>query len=197
MIPSRLLVVPRWAGRPGSDFYPWLVTTLAAEHPGRFAQVQVLDLPHPELPEVEVWTAAISWALGTAREQLAHTYVLAHSVGCQALLRSLTRLPVGASVAGVLAVAGWFAIDRPWDSIRPWLEPIPELARARAATKKLQVLLSDNDPFTSDYAANQRAWQEQLSAQVQLVPSGLHFNAKAEPAVLSALLTLSDPAGGE
>ena len=191
MTSRRLLVVPRWAGRPESDFYPWLLTTLLREHPDLFAEIRVLDLPRPELPDVETWPAAISEALGTDADQLANTYVLAHSVGCQAVLRSLGRLPEGSQVAGFLAVAGWFAIDKPWDSIRPWLAPIPELPRARAAAQKLLVLLSDNDPFTSDSAANQRDWEERLGAHVKLAPAALHFNAPIEPAVLAALLELS------
>lgn len=190
---NRLVIVPRWAGKSDSDFYPWLLATLKAEHPGRFEQVQALDLPRPELPEVAVWPAAIAAALGTDPEVLARTYVLAHSVGCQALVRCLSELPAGAHVAGVLAVAGWWELDNPWDSIRPWLAPVAGLARARAAAKKWLVLLSDNDPFTSGWQRNQQLWQERLGAQCRLAPGGRHFNAPAEPEVLTALLQLSAP----
>jgi predicted alpha/beta hydrolase family esterase len=193
MTPRRLLIVPRWAGRPTSDFYPWLLTTLRSEHPGRFAEVQVLDLPRPEQPDVAAWPAAISAALGSDPKVLANTYVLAHSVGCQALLRSLSQLPEGHKLAGALAVAGWFTIDKPWDSIRPWLEPVPALARARAALPALLVLLSDNDPFTHDAVQNQRDWEDRLGARVKIAPAALHFNAPIEPAVLAALLELTGP----
>lgn len=191
-----MLIVPRWAGSPGSDFYPWLLDRLRSEHPGLFAEARALALPRPELPDVQAWPDAISQALGTDADLLARTYVIAHSVGCQALLRSLAELPEGRHVAGVLCVAGWWEIDRPWDSIRPWLTPIPHLERVRAAAGDLQdlgmlrVLLSDDDPFTADHAANQRAWQERLGARVELVRGGRHFNAAEEPAVLAALLAL-------
>lgn len=186
----RLLIVPRWAGSPVSDFYPWLLNELQGEHPGRFGEARALALPHPELPDVRAWPAAIGAALGTDEDLLSRTFVLAHSVGCQALLRSLAELPEGLRVAGVLCVAGWWTLDRPWDSIKPWLSPISNLARARDAAGTLRVLLSDDDPFTADHGENQRAWQEQLGARVELVRGRRHFNATAEPAVLGALLEL-------
>lgn len=189
----RLIIVPRWGGRPDADFYPWLLARLSSEHAELFSQVQVLDLPKPELPDVKTWPAAISTVLGTEPSRLENTYVLAHSVGCQALMRSLFELPDETRIGGALCVAGWWEIDRPWDSIRPWLAPLQKLSRIRTAMKKLRVLLSDNDPFTADHVRNSKQWQDLLGAQVQLEPGGKHFNAAEEPAVLAALLTLLAP----
>lgn len=191
----RLLIVPRWAGRPESDYYPWLLARLAAEPHlrGLFTEARVLALPRPELPDVSAWPAAIATELqapGQDAAALERTYVLAHSVGCQALLRALRQLPEGAAIGGALCVAGWWQIDRPWDSIRPWLEPIDDLERARAAVRTLRVLLSDNDPFTADHVSNAERWQ-QLGAGVRLAPGGRHFNSAEEPAVLAALLELA------
>ena len=189
----RLLIVPRWAGRPESDYYPWLLARLATEHPGLFAEARVLLLPRPELPDVDAWPAAIAAELqapGQDAAALEQTYVLAHSVGCQALLRALRGLAPGpGGIGGALCVAGWWQIDRPWDSIRPWLEPMDGLERARAAVRTLRVLLSDNDPFTADHVGNAERWQ-QLGAGVRLAPGGRHFNNAEEPAVLAALLEL-------
>jgi hypothetical protein len=188
--------VPRWAGRPESDYYPWLLARLAAEHPdlsGPFDEARVLVLPRPEQPDVSAWPAAIASELQLRGDaaRLERTFVLAHSVGCQALLRALGTLPEGAAIGGALCVAGWWQIDRPWDSIRPWLEPMPSssLERARAAVRTLRVLLSDNDPFTADHVRNAERWQE-LGAGVRLAPGGRHFNNPEEPAVLAALLEL-------
>ncbi len=187
---GRLLIVPRWAGRPESDYYPWLLSELGSAHAGLFAQARVLDLPRPELPDVVAWPAAIAAALRSDPDGLSKTYVLAHSVGCQALLRALAQLPEGAKLGGALCVAGWWEIDQPWDSIRPWLAPVPELARARAALAKLLVLLSDNDPFTADHVKNRKQWEERLGATVRLVPGGRHFNAAQEPEVVVELRAL-------
>lgn len=50
------------------------------------------------------------------------------------------------------------------------------------------VLLSDDDPFTTDWAGNAALWRERLAAEVILARGGRHFNNVQEPAVLAALL---------
>jgi hypothetical protein len=185
----RLVIVPRWSGRASSDFYPWLREQLAA--PGSpFAEVVVPELPDPDAPRIDTWPPAILTALGTDPALLARTVVLAHSVGCQATLHALAALPDGVHIAGMLAVAGWWQVDRPWPAIIPWQSELPDLTRARAAIGSLLVLLSDDDPFTSDHAGNAALWRERLGARVQLVPGGKHFNVPTSPPVLAALRTL-------
>lgn len=114
--------------------------------------------------------------------------LLGHSVGCLAVLHALAKLPEGVAIAGAVLVAGWFTVDKPWDTLRPWMDTSVDTEAARRACRTMIVLLSDNDPFTADYEANRRAWVERLGAEVRLVPGAKHFNGAEEPAVLSALL---------
>lgn len=190
-MPRRLVIVPRWAGTPRSDYYPWLVAALAARPEPPFETVVVADLPEPGTPRLDTWPPAIAALLGDDPAVLTDTLVLGHSVGCQAVLHALAGLPAGARVAGVLAVAGWWRVDSPWPTILPWQEQIPDLARVRAAAPALTVLLSDNDPFTADHQANAALWRERLGARIELVPGARHFNGAEEPAVLDALLRLA------
>jgi hypothetical protein len=185
-MPLSLTIVPRWAGGPDSDFYPWLTGQLR-EQPGPFGAVRALEMPDPKQPTVAGWGAALSSALGPAPAE--GTVLLGHSVGCQAVLRYLATLPPGRTVEGALLVAGWWSVDAPWDSLRPWMDTPLDLERVRSAARRFVVLLSDNDPFTSDHRENGRLWSERLGAQVVLVPGARHFNAAQEPAVLSALRT--------
>src|SRR5689334_6878541 len=97
----RLLIVPRWAGTPANDFYPWLRAQLAAAHPQLFASVEALDMPEPGTPVVETWVDAIVRRIGTDATQVSRTVLLGHSVGCQAVLRAAAALPEGLHVHGV------------------------------------------------------------------------------------------------
>ncbi|WP_224249990.1 RBBP9/YdeN family alpha/beta hydrolase [Hyalangium gracile] len=179
-----LYIVPRWAGRPDTDFYSWLEARLL-ESPQGFSSVRALDMPNPSQPTIDAWVGTLAAAVG--RTPSPSTVLMGHSVGCQTVIRYLATLPPGQVIDGVLLVAAWWDVDKPWESLVPWVETPVELERVRAAARKFVVLLSDNDPFTSDYARNQRLWEERLGATVLLAPGARHFNNPREPAVLEAL----------
>jgi predicted alpha/beta hydrolase family esterase len=179
------IVVPRWGGTPAHDWYPWIV----AERPG---EVRVLELPDPDTPTIDAWPEAIAAVLRERGDSLADTVVVGHSVGCQAVLRALGRLSDDAHVHAVLCVAGWWSVDAPWATIRPWMDPPPDLERVRRIAGSVHVLLSTNDPFTADYEHNARLWREYLDADVAVIDAAKHFNATEEPSVLDALDRLLD-----
>lgn len=173
-----LLIAPRWSGTADDDWYPWLARSL----PDHEVIVAPL-LPSAEAPEIAPCAGSVQRAaVGVEPEQ---TLLVGHSVGCQVMLRYLAITEV--QVAGLLCVAGWFAIDEPWDSLRPWIDTGLDQATVRAATPRIRVLLSDDDPFTADTDGNARAWRARLGAEVTVVPGAQHFNRSEEPAVLEAV----------
>jgi predicted alpha/beta hydrolase family esterase len=183
--PRRILVVPRWGATEEDDWYPWLRTELAGS--SSFAPVVIADMPDPDEPTVDGWASRVAERAGSDPATLADTILVGHSVGCQAVLHYLAGLPDSTAVRGTLCVAGWWSVDEPWESIRPWIEQTPDLRRVRAACGQLRVLLSDDDPFTADVAENGRLWRERLGAAVEVVHAAAHFNRAQEPAVLAAL----------
>jgi uncharacterized protein len=175
---TQTIIVPRWSGRPKSDWYPWLCRQLA--------NVTTLDLPNPDAPTIEHWVGGVSSAI-LGLENPATTILVGHSVGCQALLQALlaTKQPV----AGVLLVAAWLDVDTAWPSILPWLAPL-DLAQAQTLATKRQVLISDNDPFTSNWQHNRQQWREAFAAEVTVVAGAKHFNMPQSQEVLAALKSL-------
>lgn len=178
-----LCIVPRWSGTSTSDWYPWLERQLP-QHSIVYAPLA----PAPGAPTIEACVTAIEEAV--AGVDLATTLFVGHSVGCQAQLRFLASRPAGTRVAGLVCVAGWWSVDEPWDSIRPWIDTPIDHDAVRRVSPLIRVLLSDNDPFTRDHAGNAAAWRERLGAEVTLHQGARHFNAAREPAVLAIIREL-------
>lgn len=178
--PARAVVVPRWGGGPDSDFYPWLEHSL---QPG--LRVERLAMPAPDQPAIDAWVPRVREALGGEAER-AQTILLGHSVGCMAAMRALDEAAVR-PVHALLCVAGWWTVDEPWPSIRPWIDAPLDTARVRANARRVSLVVSDNDPFTSDHRATVAWFERELGATATVVRGGLHFNRQAEPAILEAL----------
>lgn len=183
---DRILIVPRWAGSPTSDYYPWLIAALRDRF-GDGLEVRALAMPEPGTPRIDSWPPTLLAQAGSDRAALARTMLVGHSVGCQTVLRALAALEEGASVGGVLLVAAWTRVDNPWESILPWMQIDYDVTRARARAPWVDVLLSDNDPFTADFQETAAWFRERLAADVTVVPGAKHFNAAEEPRVLDAI----------
>ena len=149
------------------------------------------EMPNPNLPTITAWTSRISELIGDDPEVISRTVLVGHSVGCQAVLRYLEGLPKNVHVQGVLCVAGWFSVDEPWDAIRPWIDTPIDFDHVRAAANKTAVLLSDNDPFTSDWQANRKLWEQRLDADVSILPGARHIKDKQRDEILQAVLNLA------
>lgn len=187
---TRLLVLPRWGGRPDSDWYAPLLG--AAEASGLFSEVLFVAHPNPDLPVIGECTAAFEAALGDDPLRRADTVVVAHSVGAQVVLRALAAEADPAPLRGVLAVAGWFRVDDIRETSAPWVEPIPRLGTAVAACGRLVNLVSDNEPMIRDWWGNAWAWME-AGAHVKVVPGAGHFMDPDAAAVAQELLAIIQP----
>jgi hypothetical protein len=181
-----LFIVPRWAGRPDTDYYSWLEAQVREARQG-ITSVRTLAMPNPSQPTIDGWVGVLDRVLGPTPSP--NTLLMGHSVGCQTVIRYLATLPPGQVIEGAMLVAAWWDVDKPWESIVPWIETPVDLARVRAAARRFVVLMSDNDPFTADHARNARLWEERLGAEVVLAPGARHFNNPREPAVLETLLS--------
>lgn len=175
-----VLIVPRWAGTPDADWYPWLVEELGA----RRVSARVVPMPEPDAPAIGPWLAALNGAV----EAPERTVLVGHSIGCQAILRyaAATGRPIG----GAVLVAAWWWANVDWVALKPWVSEPYDVAAARKAIAKATVLISDNDPYTPETEANRSAWEARLGAAVTVVPGAEHFNEDTAPAVLDAVLAL-------
>jgi len=102
--PWRVIIIHGYKSFPADCWFPWLQGVLQQAH----SQVRIPLLPLPTAPSIERWVPAV---LDELHGDLSHTILLGHSVGCQAILRAIERLPANTVLAGLILVAGWLVLD--------------------------------------------------------------------------------------
>jgi predicted alpha/beta hydrolase family esterase len=181
---DRVVLVPRWGAGSDDDWYPWLTQRLVASN----IDVAISPLePVASEPEIEPSLEELRATLGDDPVLLARTVLVGHGVGCQVILRHLAARGSRAQVVGAVCVAGWLTRDDRWTGSEEWLETPIDAACVRAATSKVVVLVSDNDPSNSDHDRTITDFREHLGASVTLIPGAAHFTASPQPAVRDAL----------
>ncbi|MDD4990872.1 MAG: alpha/beta hydrolase [Paludibacter sp.] len=173
-----IYLIPRWAGNVHSDWYDWLSTEIKSKY-----QIDIVRLEMPDWNEPNV-TESVSFLTSNIKELDENTYFIGHSVGCQAILRFLneqSKTNKQLKIGGFLFIAGWLEVDNPWITLKPWLEIESidfEFVSNNVGYKKL--VISTNDPFTSDYERNKLLFNRYLSTKTNIYPNKLHFNNKEE-----------------
>ncbi|WP_324673370.1 RBBP9/YdeN family alpha/beta hydrolase [Hymenobacter sp. GOD-10R] len=196
---KQIYVVPRWGGSPTDDWYPWLKQELeAASSDDQFDyQVHLLDMPSWDIPVIERAVSYLNEVL-PAEKLNQDVFLIGHSVSCLAILHYLAQASeqhasTPPQIGGVVCVAGWFSVDSPWQEVLNWMyAPIDfEAARRLIPQDKLVVLLSDDDPYTSEYQENEKLWVERLQSRVNILAGRQHFSSQLDSDVLYAIRELA------
>lgn len=150
-MPDRAFIIHGYLGYPGEAWLPWLKVQLEK----RGYQVSLPAMPNPDRPTIPEWLAFIANLVGEPDEG---TVMIAHSLGCVAVLRYLETVGgAGKSVKRTVLVGGGFPTgewqDDPGDqtgeaaTMRPWLTMPLDPRKVRMAAGKCTVILSDDDPY--------------------------------------------------
>ncbi len=191
-MPKRVIIVHRWDGNSAEDWYPWLKSGLEQEG----YAVIVPDMPNTAAPKIEDWIPFLKRQVGSFDRD---TYFVGHSIGVQAILRSLETLPEGTQVGGLVSVAGWFGMNEEvleeegaLDTAKPWLRDQIEFSKPRRMLGKIIAIFSENDPYAPVSQADM--FKNQLGAETVLVPNRGHFTSMDDvteaPEVLDAVLEM-------
>ena len=191
----KVYLIPSRGAHPNEYWYPWVKSTLEQAGFG----VTILQLPDPDRPKKSAWMAALTPLVS---EMDADTYLVGHSVGCQATLRLLDALPAGRMIGGTVLVGGWVSVPN-WNGrteaekavLNDWMNPPLVLREVAGKSKKFTAIFSDNDEFVP--RENWAACEKELGAEVIVKHNFGHFEAKdlcELPEVTDSILVMS-PAG--
>src|SRR6185437_2672397 len=190
---KKVYLIPSRGARPKNYWYPWVKSTM--EQSG-FAMT-ILELPDPDKPKKSAWMKAL---MPLKDEMDEDTYLVGHSVGCQATLRLLDALPSGRMIGGAVLAGGWVSVPN-WNGrseaekavLNDWMTPPLVLSNVVGKSKNITAIFSDDDEFVP--RENWAACEKELKAQVIVKHRFGHFEANdlcELPEVTNAILGMSN-----
>jgi uncharacterized protein len=176
---DRAFIIHGYQGYPSEAWLPWL----KAELEKRGYQVCLPAMPTPDRPILSEWVDFIGALVGKPDSK---TVMIAHSLGCDAVLHYLETLGGSAmSVGRTVLVAGRFPagmsvadaemkIDGD-EILKPWMIAGVDPAKVRSAAGKCTVILSDDDPYVPIDVAK-ASFRGTLAAEIIIEHGRGHFN---------------------
>ena len=169
---NRVIIVHGWGGSPETDFLPWAREELQKKG----YEVITPVMPEKDYPKIEKWIPYLAKVIGEVRET---DNLIGHSIGCQTILRYLSKLPEDKKVDRVIFVAGFTSLMglEPEDiKIRDvWLNTPLDFGKVKAHVNKFIAIFSDNDPYVS-LEENRKIFEEKLGAEILIEHHKGHFN---------------------
>lgn len=186
---KRAFIIHGWNGSPTNCWFPWLKKEL--EKNG--FSVTAPSMPNPKNPTIEGWVGYLSKIVGTPDE---NTFLVGHSIGCQAILRYIEKLqkPVG----GVVCVAGFLNSlniddEERYATAKPWLEIPMDYGKIKKNAVKIIAIFSDNDESVG--LGNKDLFEKNLDAKTIAEHNKGHLSddagIKELPSALNAVLEIS------
>lgn len=168
---KRVYIIHKWSGEPGSDWYEWLESKLEREG----VEVHIPDMPYPEDMSIE---ASVEFLADLINKPDQQTYFVAHSLGCQAVLRYLETLDN--KVGGVVFVAPWFNLKDidtydPEDKkvARQWVDAPMDFKKLNRNITILTALFSRDDSHVP--ISDEELFRHRLRAQTVIMDGMGHF----------------------
>lgn len=186
---KRVFVIHGWTGTPERDWLPWLKGKLE-EHD---LEVTAPAMPNTDTPVIEKWVKRLQETVGGANKD---TYFVGHSLGCQAILRYLEKLPGNVKVGGVVFVAGFFTLSnlKPEEEpiAKPWVEGAIDCSKVKLHTNRFIAIFSDDDPYVP--LKNIKMFEDKLGTKVVIEHNKKHLSEDGGilelPSALEAVLEL-------
>lgn len=167
-----------WGGNPNSEaWFPWLKKELAE----RDIKLEIPEMPGTENPKIKSWVAKLEKIVKLDEK----TYLIGHSIGCQAILRFLEKLPENMKITGTIFIAPWFNLkatayqeEEEKDIAKPWIETPIDLKKVKNHTQNFLAFFSDNDDCVP--LSDSKIFKEKLNAKIIIKHNEGHFNETKE-----------------
>ena len=168
---QRIFLIHGWGGSSHNDWFPWAKNALEAQG----YRVFVPEMPETEHPKIDPWVNALMETVGEPKPD---DVFIGHSIGCQAILRYLERLPEEQKVGKLVLIAPWWFltldVDEEQSDADPWLKIDVDFGKIKTKADKFVAVFSDNDPFVI-LEKNIKFFKENLNPETVIKEKKGHF----------------------
>lgn len=171
---KKVYLVHGWGGNSSGGWFDWLNEELKEKN----VKVEALEMPDTNYPKIELWVKHLE---NNVKEIDKETYFVGHSIGCQAILRFLEKIPENIKIGGCIFVAGFFNLkeesyegEEDKEIAKPWLETPISLEKVKEHTNNFLAIFSDNDPDVP--LSDSEIFKEKLNAEIIIKNNEEHFN---------------------
>ena len=187
-----VFIIHGWWGDPKEGWFPWLKKELEK----RGFEVFIPKMPDTGKPKIDRWVGKLAKIAGRVDK---NTYFVGHSIGAQAIMRYLEKLPKNKKIGGAIFVAGWFKLTNlePKEKpiAKPWLETPLNFKKIKKTDNKFVAIFSDNDLYVP-LKINSDIFRKKLGAKIIIQHKKGHFSGsdgiKKLPIVLNELLKMAN-----
>ncbi len=170
---NKAIIVHGWSGSPEEPMLAWIRERFEEKGFSVFSPY----MPNPDEPEIEAWVRKLDEVADHVDEE---TYFIGHSIGCQAILRYLERLPRDAKIGHCILIAPWIELtglgeeEGAEEIARPWIETPINFERIKHRCDNFVAIFSENDPYVP--LSNVVLFQEKLGAKTLILKDRGHFD---------------------
>lgn len=183
-------IIHGWDGNPDEPMLQWI----KAELEKRGFEVSVPVMPDSAEPIIDAWVNMLKETVKLSE----HTFLVGHSIGCQAVLRYIETLSPDTRIEEIILIAPWMQLDMNTieeegkemaEVARPWMETPIDFAKIKSQVERTVAIFSDNDRYVP--LDQKQLFERELDAETIVEHSKGHFTVSEGitdlPSILEAI----------
>ncbi len=176
---KKAFIIHCWSGNPSGSMYQWIKKKL--EEKGY--EVEIPEMPDTDNPSITLWVDQLEKVLKDIDDE---TILIGHSIGCQAIMRYLEKLPEKVKFGKVIFIAPWVHLNmkviraegrEAEDIAKPWLEIPIDFSKVKTHSDKFICFFSDNDKYMTLSGLSE--FELLLDAEIVLLNHRGHFDRES------------------
>jgi len=168
---KKIYLVHGWKSNSDSFWFPWLANELGKKGHEVFS----IDFVESDSSRIEDWVKKIKESVDCLDEKV---FFVAHSVGCQAVLRFLEKAHKHVRIGGCVFVAPWLDLinldDVEMRIAHNWINSEINFERIKDHVGEIFCIFSDNDIHVSEKEVEK--FKEFLGAEILIKKGRGHFS---------------------